>query len=209
MQLGSPWKYEMAALLSQLGCVTLSTDIIERSRRGEPLTLAQQKEFDVHPVIAGMLLKKIPRLEHVSWMVAQQRTKLNSSIPGISKELALDAEILRVAIEFDDMKAKGMGDSEAVERLLGSSTLDPGVLRSLKSVGAASESVRERSVPISELTERMVLQEDVETNTDILIAVSGQELTFPQIVRLKNLHRRGEIPDELLVLCPGEPAETA
>jgi hypothetical protein len=55
----------------------------------------------------------------------------------------------------------------------------------------------------------MVLQEDVETNTDILIAVSGQELTFPQIVRLKNLHRRGEIPDELLVLCPGEPAETA
>ena len=201
MQLSSSWQYEMAAMLSQLGCVTLPPKIIEMERHGEQLTSGQQKAFDMHPAIAGVLLKKIPRLQDVAWMVAQQRTKLEDSVTSVSKELAIGAEILRVAVEFDDMKAKGMGDSEARERLRASSKLTPRALDSLKCVKPGSEGFDLRTIPISGLAAGMVLQEDVATNVGVLIAARGQELTYSLIVCLNNFHRQGEIPDEFLVLC--------
>jgi len=202
MQLSSAWKYDMAAMLSQLGCVTLPPAIVEMARRGEQLTSGQQKAFDMHPAIAGVLLKKVPRLQDVAWMIAQQRTRFDLSNPGVSEELALGAEILRVAIEFDDMKAKGIGDTEAREQLRERSGLKPRALQSLKCVRADSQGIEIRSVPISALVVGMLLQEDVATNPGVLIASRGQELTNSLIVCLKNFHRQGEIPDELVVRCP-------
>ena len=55
----------------------------------------------------------------------------------------------------------------------------------------------------------MVLQENVATNADVLIAVRGQELTYSLFVCLSNFHRQGEIPEELLVLCPSDQVVTA
>jgi len=135
-------------------------------------------------------------------MIAQQRTRFDLSNPGVSEELALGAEILRVAIEFDDMKAKGIGDTEAREQLRERSGLKPRALQSLKCVRADSQGIEIRSVPISALVVGMLLQEDVATNPGVLIASRGQELTNSLIVCLKNFHRQGEIPDELVVRCP-------
>jgi response regulator RpfG family c-di-GMP phosphodiesterase len=208
LQLDSPWKFEMAALLSQLGCVTLPPKIIEMARRGEILTSAEQKAFDRHPAVASDLLKKIPRLEDIAWIVAQQRTKLGPSVAGISNELVLGAQILRVAIEFDDMKAKGMGDTEAREWLKESSYLNPRTIQTLRCVRKDSESGEIGSVAISALAVGMVLQEDITTHLGVLIAVRGQELTSSLIVCLNNFHRQGEIPAEMLVLRPSEHAVT-
>ena len=38
MKLGNPWQYEVAAMLSQLGCVTLASETIDAVYRGEELT---------------------------------------------------------------------------------------------------------------------------------------------------------------------------
>lgn len=201
LHVGPSWQIEMAAMLSQLGCVTLPPKIIEMERRGEILSSGQQKAFDMHPAVAGILLKKIPRLQDVAWMVAQQRTKLDASFASVSEEIAIGAEILRVAIEYDDMKAKGMGDTEARERLRASSKLNPRSFYSLKSARPGAEGSDVRTVPISGLATGMVLQEDVATDAGILIAARGQELTYSLIVCLTNFHRQGEIPDKLLVWC--------
>ncbi|MGB8733364.1 MAG: response regulator, partial [Candidatus Sulfotelmatobacter sp.] len=44
MKLGNPWQYEVAAMMSQLGCVTLPPETIEAVYRGEPLTAGEQKQ---------------------------------------------------------------------------------------------------------------------------------------------------------------------
>jgi len=42
MKLGNPWQYEVAAILSQLGCVTLAPETIEAIYRGDTLSAAEQ-----------------------------------------------------------------------------------------------------------------------------------------------------------------------
>lgn len=206
LQLTPPWKYEMAALLSQLGCVTIPPKIIEMARRGELLSSAQQKAYEQHPAVASDLLKKIPRLHDIAWMVSQQNTKINPSTEEISRDLLLGAEILRVAIEFDDMKARGLGDTEARERLKDISSLSPRALQSLKCVRPGADGFDLRTVSVKALAVGMVLQEDVATTSGVLIAVRGQELSYSLIVCLNNFHRQEEIPDDLLVMCPVENA---
>ncbi len=72
MKLGNPWQYEVAAMMSQLGCVTLPAETIDAVYSGEKLSPAEQAEYDAHPTVAYDLLSKIPRLEPIAWMIQQQ-----------------------------------------------------------------------------------------------------------------------------------------
>jgi response regulator RpfG family c-di-GMP phosphodiesterase len=78
MKLGNPWQYEVAAMLSQLGCVTLAPETIEAVYRGEKLSPDEQTQYEAHPSVAYALLSKIPRLEPIAWMIEQQ----NRSAPA-------------------------------------------------------------------------------------------------------------------------------
>ncbi len=62
MKLGNPWQYEVAAMLSQLGCVTLAPETIEAVYSGRELTPTEQAQYAAHPSVAYDLLSKIPRL---------------------------------------------------------------------------------------------------------------------------------------------------
>jgi len=46
MKLGNPWQYEVAAMMSQLGCVTLAPETIEAVYGGEPLSPNEQAQYD-------------------------------------------------------------------------------------------------------------------------------------------------------------------
>jgi hypothetical protein len=76
-ELGNPWQYEVAAMLSQLGCVTLAPEIIEAVYKGDPLTPEEQAQYTAHPSVAYSLLSRIPRLEPIAWMIEHQ----NRSVP--------------------------------------------------------------------------------------------------------------------------------
>jgi ActR/RegA family two-component response regulator len=75
MSLANPWQYEVAAMLSQLGCVTLSPETIDAVYRGEPLSPDEQAQYDAHPSVAAELLSKIPRLEPIAWMIDTRTAK--------------------------------------------------------------------------------------------------------------------------------------
>jgi response regulator RpfG family c-di-GMP phosphodiesterase len=72
MKLGNPWQYEVAAMLSQLGCVTLAPETIEAVYSGQKLPPNEQAQYDSHPSVAYALLSKIPRLEPLAWMIEHQ-----------------------------------------------------------------------------------------------------------------------------------------
>src|ERR1700733_14693181 len=72
MAMASPWRFEVAAMMSQLGCVTLHPETIEAVYAGRKLPPDEQKRFDAHPGVARDLLSKIPRMEPIAWMIAHQ-----------------------------------------------------------------------------------------------------------------------------------------
>jgi response regulator RpfG family c-di-GMP phosphodiesterase len=106
LKLPDAWSYEIAAMLSQIGCVALDAETVEAVYGGVELP-AEQERFRMHPSIAYEFLKKIPRLETVSMMIAAQQDPAEYKFPqGDPLEAVtakLGAEILSVAVDFDQV----------------------------------------------------------------------------------------------------------
>lgn len=205
--LDGAWQYEIAAMLSQLGCIALSPEIIEAAYCGKELSLEEQTAFDMHPSVARNLLAHIPRLDAVAWIVGQQR--FGAAIPNarVSPAMRIGADILRLAIAMDDLKIKGQSDDEALSKLEHDPQFDPKMVATLASIPPEASILDLRSVPLSELSDGMILQEEIRTNAGVLLAEPGQELTHPLIVRLNNFRYRQDIPEEILVSDPAKEGQ--
>src|SRR5271166_3168902 len=107
LQLEAAWRFEVAAMMSQLGCVTLDTDTIEAVYAGSQLSADEQSRYAAHPSVAGDLLSNIPRLEPIARMIAQQ-----DSIPPSRQTctaesfdvVALGAQLLKVTLAYDQLR---------------------------------------------------------------------------------------------------------
>lgn len=206
--LETPWKYEIAAMLSQLGCVTLAPEVIEAAYCGNELSPEEQAAFDMHPSVARNLLSNIPRLDGIAWIVGQQRFGPAMADGQVPESMRIGADVLRVAIAFDDLKIKGLKDTEALAKLGHDSRFDPRIVRALGSLQPDTSSMELKAVRIADLATGMILQEEIRTNIGMLLVGRGQEVTYPLIVRLNNFHQRRAIPDKVLVLSPSVSGAT-
>ena len=200
LQLESPWKYEVAAMLSQLGCITLDTEIIESAYCGKKLSLEEQTRFDVHPTIARDLLRNIPRMEGIAWMISQQQYLVPDHETEMPEQMRLGAAILRLAIAFDNMKIQGLSDREAIVELQHGNKFEQRLLDILGTIAPVSCDMVTRAVDIMDLKAGMILQEEIRTKTGLLLVGKGQEVTYPLLVRLKNFQQRRTIADKVLAL---------
>jgi response regulator RpfG family c-di-GMP phosphodiesterase len=68
----SCWQFEIAAMLSQLGCVTLSPELMNAVHTNNRLTPEDQRKYHAHPSPAREMLSRIPRMEAIATMIANQ-----------------------------------------------------------------------------------------------------------------------------------------
>src|SRR5581483_8885398 len=105
------WQVEVAAMLSQLGLISLPPATVEKLYVGTQLTADEQKMVARLPVITEQILAHIPRLETVRAMIAQQAKpgvgKELSKIEGKDRVMLQGAEMLRLAIELDELESRG------------------------------------------------------------------------------------------------------
>ncbi len=200
--LESPWRYEVAAMLSQLGCVTLDTEVIEAAYCGNKLTPEEQSRFSMHPTVARDLLRNIPRMEGIAWMVAQQQSCATADCTEVPDNIRVGGAILRLAVAFDDLKIQGMSDREAILELRRTNRFDQKLLEILGSLEPISSEMQTQVVEIAELKAGMILQEEIRTKTGLLLVGKGQEVTYPLLVRLRNFHQRRTIADKVLAMVP-------
>jgi ActR/RegA family two-component response regulator len=203
-----PWRFEAAAMLSQLGCVTLLPELIRSAYMGEPLSPENQARFDAHPQVARELLIHIPRLEQVAWMISQQFTckAANDAVHepvAYSKDVLLGAEILKLALAFDNLHMKGMTEINAMAELrLRKNEYARELIDALEEIESDSAHMELRTVHASKLETGMVLQQEIRTRTGMLVAPKGQEITNALLLRLENFSRTEAIDSEIAVLIP-------
>jgi CheY-like chemotaxis protein len=203
MKLGNPWQYEVAAMLSQLGCVTLAPETIDAVYKGETLPPEEQGQYDAHPNVAYQLLSKIPRLEPIAWMVRHQNRAVlqseNTELPDIRK----GAEVLRLVLEFEQATHKGASRTEAAHTLARQNTeMGPEFFAALVALDPNAEEGQVKRCSIDELYAGMIIQQDVQTNGGSLLVSTGQEVTPTVISKLKNFHARGSIDGYVKVSSP-------
>lgn len=202
LHLLAPWKYEVAAMLSQLGCVALESELIDAAYSGKKLTPEEQKRFDAHPVLARDLLMNVPRLEGIGWIIGQQRVGATPPENHVPEDVRIGAAILHVAIAYDDLRVQGKSGAEAVGELRRQKHLDAAIVETLTSLRSLSCEETPRAVHILDLTAGMILQQEIRTKLGLLLVTKGQEVTYPLLVRLRNYYQRRAIADKVLVLVP-------
>ena len=209
MSLANPWKFEIAAMLSQLGCLTMTPETIEAVYAGQALAATEQALYDKHPAIAYDLLKHIPRMESVAWMVAHQNRPANVEGDIADREMAemrLGAELLRVTLAFDTLVRKGRSRTEAAHTLaLQHKGLDSRILAALVEVEPDAEKKEIRTCSIEELSPGMTMDQEIRTAGGLLIIARGQEVTPSLVLKLKNHYERGLVGGEVVVSLSQPP----
>lgn len=203
LALGSPWKFDVAAMLSQLGCVAIDPEIIDGVYSGRKLSPEEQARYDTHPTIAHDLLSKIPRMEPIAWIVAHQNrpTSVEGDISDPERaDMRLGADILQVALAFDSLLHKGLSRTEAASQLSRQGKkLDPRIFEALVELEPEAADKQVRTLPIADLSPGMIIEQELRSRNGSLLVARGQEVTLPLLLKLKSLHETKAIDDTLQV----------
>jgi hypothetical protein len=203
MKLGNPWQYEVAAMMSQLGCVTLAPETIEAVYSGEKLSPSEQAQYDAHPSVAYGLLSKIPRLEPIAWMIEHKNRPVREVDESERTDMRLGAEILRLTLAYENLIHKGVSRTEAVHTLARQNKgFSPEFFHALVALDPNAEEGEIRQCRIEALTPGLIIQQEVRTGDGVLLVSKGQEVTAPLLIKLKNFHARRVIPGDVTVSMP-------
>jgi response regulator RpfG family c-di-GMP phosphodiesterase len=209
LSLPGAWKYEVAAMLSQLGCVTLDPETIEVMYSGGELAPEEQAQFLNHPQVAQELLKNIPRMEAIAWMIAHQ----NQPLPGEwnvndreMQEMRLGAQLIRAALAFDLLLRKGRSRLDAAHFLTRKfGDLDMKIVEAMIELEPEVAGLNAQTLPLAQLTAGMVLEQEVRTRAGVLVAAKDQELTAPLLIKLRSFAHKKSI-DETVAVSPPKVA---
>ena len=202
MKLPNVWQYEVAAMMSQLGCVTLPAETIEAVYKGEKLAPAEQAQYDAHPSVAYDLLSKIPRLEAIARMIEHQNHILPPSVTP-NQDMRMGTEILRLTLAYERLIHNGTSRNEAVHSLSRQNkNFSPEFFQALVQLDPNSEQGELRQCRIEALSTGMIIHQELRAPDGTLLVSKGQEVTSPLLSKLKNLYARRVLSGDLTVSVP-------
>lgn len=199
------WELDLAAMLSQVGFVVLPPDAILDVADLEVATLEERRVE-----LAAELLMRIPRMESVAALIRGQTASEPVRLDDDQAVWAcreLNAEILRLAVRFEDLSTAGRSPEEAFAEIMFDAVPPPGFL--LEAAGvlqAADEGLVAVSVPIRNLEPGMVLAADLLLETGPKLAPEGMELTAALIGRVQSFARTPGVREPVEVLVPAPVA---
>ena len=147
MNVTPTWDLEAAALLSQIGSVTIPPELILKSRQGHALSAGEKEVFNHIPAVGSSLLAQIPRLEGVARIILYQNKNFDGSgFPedsrGRAKPFPLGARMLKILVDLARLESGGLGRPAALEQLRArAGWYDPRLLEAL------AEQLRRRRGP--------------------------------------------------------------
>ena len=186
------WELEVAALLSQMGCITLPPETAENLYFGKDLTEKEAALVARLPAVAEELLRDIPRLEDVRMILALQDRHYDgrgTHPDGIAGEgIPLGARLLKIALDYDALEARGVSRDRQLPLMRSrEGYYDPKALYALADIlDPTGTTTRSSEVDIAGLRAGMILESDVVTTQGTLLLARGNEVTAELLAHLNN-----------------------
>jgi response regulator RpfG family c-di-GMP phosphodiesterase len=198
------WVYDLAAILSQIGCIAVPAGIQEKVCSGTPLSLQEETTFLAHPLTGHRLLAGIPRLEVVAEIVLHQLKSFEElRKANLSETVRFGAQMLLIASRVDDTVARGAPLDAAIQYMAARpSVYQPSLVGSVQSVEAWLQEMQIREVPIEDLRLGMIIREDLYGQAGLLIVARGQSVSEALIARLRIFFRTAGLNPRISVLAP-------
>ena len=205
MNVRNLWKIEMAAMLSQIGCIAVPKEILLKTYSGQRLSKVEMKMYQDYPRVGHDLLVNIPRMEPVADIIKYQEKHFDGSgIPedDISGEkIPLEARILKLVLDFDILTSSNVAqDSALIELKNRSCWYDPTVIKALvqflTQTGRGQKTVL---INLFQLKEKMVLAANIYAVNDTVLVAKGQEVSSYTLLLLKNYDKEMGVKQPLRV----------
>lgn len=214
LQVRETWQVEVAAMLSQLGTMTLPPETVEKLYLGSPLSPEEQKMTARAPAITEQLVRNIPRLDGVADILGalDRKRKAVDAVAADTRlaHIELMAQVLRAALDFDALDTKGSSGTLAINTMRGRlERYEPRVLDALAELrGAEGPRVGIREVSLAVLCVGMVLVDDVKMKSGMLLVARGFEVTAGFLERIRNLPS-GTVKEPLRVTLTRDATPTS
>lgn len=183
-----PWRFDIAAMLCQLGCVALPPEVLGRHVAGQPLEEDEAALVAAHPETGARLLARIPRFESVARIVAAQRREC--AINAADDCERQGGAALRVALALDDLLLAGNRAAQAIARVKQQMPdLSPVIRAALDQLQLEPPPMRLRAIALRELTTAMILDEDLRAHNGVTLVPRGQAVTPAALERLRAFSR--------------------
>ena len=205
LKLTEVWQFEVAAMLSQVGCVTLPPDTLARIDAAGPLSPKEREIYRNHPQISADLIKKIPRLEDVAEMIRRQLETFrdddfSADVTTANKGI-LGAQLLRLAVDLGRLSLKGHSTEEAVNVVQRRGQFyHPALLNALEGLDLPTPKLVPKYAKVADLTLDMILDENVETTAGVSVVSKGNAVTQEILDRLERFGQGGGIKEPFRVL---------
>lgn len=188
------WQLEVAAMLSQVGTITLPPETVEKLYSGARLSFEETLIVERLPKIASELVGSVPRMEEVRTILRQQSLRFDGTggdprTPR-GEDIHWGARLLKIVIDLDILEAGGMDRSAALRTLRErEGWYDRSMLHAL-AMNQQEELPRPEAVEIdlSEARPGTVFAEDVKSVAGVLLIARGQEVTEQLMARIRSLH---------------------
>jgi response regulator RpfG family c-di-GMP phosphodiesterase len=182
------WQLEAAAMLSQIGYLSLPVETVEKIYYGESLTPEEKILVGGVPDVVSSLLENVPRLEPV----IQILVALNWPDEAITRlgdgTIGLGTRILGLVLDYDALIAQGHATDVAVQTLrtrcdrFGASLVEQFGVH----VGAGSSSQELREIPLRTVKPGMIIMQDIRTHMGTLLVARGFEVTNVFLEKARN-----------------------
>ncbi len=200
------WLVEMAAMLSQLGCLTIPPEILIKQGQGMRLKPEESAMLQEHPEIAVKLLMQIPRFEDVVEIIALQNKTIldipSFADPQRNERVRQGGLILHTALALDTLLMPGQPPEEVLDVLSLDPSIAPELVEACRSYDFGLQNMVRLQLSCAELNTHMVLDEDVFTVQDQQVAARGERVTPPLLAGLLNYSRTVGIQEPFAILLP-------
>lgn len=203
------WPLELAALLAQIGSVTVPPFIVGKVRSGSPLSDTEQKIWRRVPETGYGLLRNIPRLEPVAEIVRFQNKHYDGSgFPAggpAGEGIPRGARMLKILLDLADIETRNISRRGAFTLMLRQEQrYDPQILAAARlclpeATTPKPASQTEVALPLSRLAAGHILTQDVVTADGKVLLQAGRQVTEVQLETLHNYAALVSIKEPLCV----------
>jgi response regulator RpfG family c-di-GMP phosphodiesterase len=180
------WQLEAAAMLSQIGYISLPPELVEKLYYGKRLTADERALADAAPRVAQTLLGRIPRIETVmDILTVSQDGKAGDGTDGLVKS---GADILRLVLAYDALIVAGQSTNTALQGLRTRADVYGALLieRLAGVIGDQPQNQEVFEVPVAAVKPGMVILDDLRTTVGTLLVPKGFEVTNAFLERKRN-----------------------
>jgi response regulator RpfG family c-di-GMP phosphodiesterase len=197
LELADDWELRIAAQLSQIGLISIPTEVLSRAESGAELDPRERAMVDAHPGVAHDLLVRIPRLQRAAeWIGGQPVDGGATGAPDRDR----GRQILDAAVEFAGGRDRGERPPVTAHRLTASGRYLPDVVEAvLAAAGELEGSGALRVLTVGELLLGMVFEQDVTARSGATLVRKGDVVTDTVRLRLRNFANSVGVTEPLRV----------